>query len=78
MWPQPAHPRLPFQARSAGVRGQRQVPEELRPVMQQLQANRRAAMTEARAVLTAEQQTRLAQLGQQRRGGAERWGRGAC
>lgn len=55
--------------RAPGARGERQIPEELRPVVQQLQANNRAAMEEARAVLTAEQQTQLRELRQQRRGG---------
>jgi hypothetical protein len=46
----------------------RQVPEALRPVMEQARANRQAAMQEARAVLTPEQQTRMQELAQQRRG----------
>jgi ribosomal protein L29 len=61
------------------ARGQLQVPEELRPVFQQLRDNNRSALAEARAVLTAEQQTRLLDLAQQRHGGAgeRRWqGRG--
>jgi Spy/CpxP family protein refolding chaperone len=55
--------------RAAGARGARGagVPEELRPVMEQMRANAQAAMQEARAVLTAEQQTRLQQLREQRR-----------
>ncbi len=56
----------------AGVRGGRQVPEELRPVMEQLRANSLAARQEAQAVLTPEQQTRLRELAQQRRGAGER------
>ncbi len=51
----------------AGPRAQRQIPEELRPVIQQLRENTRSALQEARSVLTAEQQTRLRQLVQQRR-----------
>jgi Spy/CpxP family protein refolding chaperone len=51
-----------------GARGQRQIPEELRPVVQQLRANTRAAIEEARAVLTTEQQAQLRELMQQRRG----------
>ncbi|MBA2670388.1 MAG: hypothetical protein H0U67_08470 [Gemmatimonadetes bacterium] len=51
-----------------GSRGARQVPEELRPVMEQLRANQQAAMQEAQAVLTPEQQTRFRELAQQRRG----------
>jgi hypothetical protein len=72
------------QRRAAGergpvARGQLQVPEELRPVFQQLRDNNRSAVAEARAVLTAEQQARLLELAQQRHGGAgeRRWqGRG--
>jgi Spy/CpxP family protein refolding chaperone len=44
------------------------VPEELRPVMEQIRANTRAAMEQSRAVLTAEQQARLAELRAQRAG----------
>ena len=58
------------QGAEAGRRTERQMPEELRPVMQQMQANTRSALQEARAVLTAEQQTRLSELVQQRRGPA--------
>jgi Spy/CpxP family protein refolding chaperone len=57
------------------ARGTR-VPEELRPVMQQLQANTRAAMEQARAVLTPEQQARVAELRAERRGAGERGQRG--
>lgn len=64
-----ARPRGEGQARGEGMRGQRQIPEALRPVMQQLSANHRAAMQEARAVLTDDQQVRLRELVQQRRGG---------
>jgi Spy/CpxP family protein refolding chaperone len=54
-------------ARASGEQRTRQaVPEHLRPVMEQLRQNNRAAMTEARAVLTADQQARLAQLRQER------------
>jgi hypothetical protein len=61
------------------VRGERGVPEELRPVVEQLRANSRAALEEARGVLTAEQQARVRELAQQRRGAAgdRSWQRGA-
>jgi Spy/CpxP family protein refolding chaperone len=65
--------------RAAGERGARgaRVPEELRPLMEQMRANSQAAMQEARAVLTAEQQARLQQLREQRRPAAgERGQRG--
>lgn len=55
--------------RPEGARAQRRIPEELRPVVEQMRSNRRTAMQEARAVLTAEQQSRLRELVQQRRGG---------
>jgi hypothetical protein len=42
--------------------------------MQQLRQNNRSAMEQVRAVLTDEQQTRLREIAQQRRGGAERRG----
>jgi Spy/CpxP family protein refolding chaperone len=48
--------------------GARNVPEALRPVMEQVRANQRAAMQEAYAVLTPEQQARMRELTQQRRG----------
>jgi Spy/CpxP family protein refolding chaperone len=51
-----------------GARAQRQIPAELRPVVEQMRQNNRAAQAEMRAVLTAEQQARLAELRQQRRG----------
>jgi hypothetical protein len=44
------------------------VPDELRPVLQQVQANQRAAREEVHAVLTAGQWARLHELMQQRRG----------
>jgi Spy/CpxP family protein refolding chaperone len=47
-------------------RMQREVPAEMQPVLQQVRENSRVAMEEARAVLTAEQQTRLSQLVAQR------------
>jgi Spy/CpxP family protein refolding chaperone len=47
-------------------RMQREVPAEMQPVLQQVRANSRVAMEEARAVLTAEQQARLSQLVAQR------------
>lgn len=42
--------------------------EEIRPVVEQLRENHRQAMTEARAVLTAEQQARLEELRGRRAG----------
>jgi hypothetical protein len=42
-----------------GERGARQVPEEIRPAMQQLRQNNRAAMEEVRAVLSDEQRAKL-------------------
>jgi Spy/CpxP family protein refolding chaperone len=51
-----------------GARGARQVPAELRPVMEQIRANQQAAMQEAQSVLTPEQRTRFRELAQQRRG----------
>jgi Spy/CpxP family protein refolding chaperone len=62
--------------RGEQARGARRLPEELRPVAQQLRQNNRAAMQEARAVLTDEQTTRLRELAQQRRAEA-RANRGA-
>jgi hypothetical protein len=58
------------QARPAqpGMRAEQRVPEELRPVMQQMRENTRAAAEEARAVLTSEQHERLRELAHQRRG----------
>jgi hypothetical protein len=53
-----------------GERAMRQVPEEVRPVLQQLRTNQQTAHQEIRAVLTPEQQTRLRELMQQRRGAA--------
>jgi hypothetical protein len=59
-----------------GARAGRQVPEELRPVLEQLRAHNQAAMQEVRSVLTAEQQTRLRALMGERRGPrAQRQGR---
>jgi hypothetical protein len=56
-------------AQAAGAaRGPRQLPEELRPTAQQIRANTRGAMQEARAVLTAEQQMRLREIVRERRG----------
>ncbi|CAN5774800.1 hypothetical protein BH23GEM6_BH23GEM6_21080 [soil metagenome] len=58
----------------AGIRGQRgeprvrEVPAELRAAAEQIRANRQAAMHEVRLVLTQEQQGRLQELAQQRRG----------
>jgi hypothetical protein len=52
----------------AGMRGERRVPQELRPVMQALRENRRAAAQEARAVLTPQQHDRLRELAAERRG----------
>jgi Spy/CpxP family protein refolding chaperone len=75
---QRAEMRAQMAQRRAGAgqaRGAR-VPEELRPVMQQLQANTRAAMEQARAVLTPEQQARVAELRAERRGAGERGQRG--
>ncbi len=56
------------QGGEAGRRAERQIPAELQPVAEQIRENRRTAVQEARAVLTAEQQTRLRELVQQRRG----------
>ena len=52
--------------------------EQVRPVMQQMRANTRGAMEQARAVLTEEQRARLQQQMQERRGqrGGERGMRG--
>jgi Spy/CpxP family protein refolding chaperone len=50
----------------------RQIPEELRPVVEQLRQNNRAAAEQVRSVLTPEQRTRLQELMQQRRGAVER------
>jgi predicted transcriptional regulator len=55
---------------SASARGQRRLPEELRPAVEQIRTNTRTAMEEARAVLTAEQQIRLREIVQQRRASA--------
>jgi Spy/CpxP family protein refolding chaperone len=52
----------------AGMRGERGVPQELRPVMQELRENHRAAAQEARAVLTPQQHDRLRELAAERRG----------
>lgn len=54
-------------AGQAGPRERREMPAHLRPVMQQLRENSRAAAEEMRAVLTPEQQTRLRSLMQERR-----------
>lgn len=54
--------------RGRPMQGQRQLPEELRPLMQQIQQNNRAALEQVRAVLTVEQQARARQLVEQRRG----------
>lgn len=62
------------QQRGPGARGERQIPEELRPVMQQLRENNRTAMQQVQEVLTAEQRARLRELMQQHRRGE---GRGA-
>ncbi|MDB4952329.1 MAG: hypothetical protein JWM27_4978 [Gemmatimonadetes bacterium] len=54
--------------------------EQARPLMQQLRENRRAAMQQARAVLTADQQTRLrdqARAGRRHRGERARRSSGA-
>jgi hypothetical protein len=64
------------------ARGEMRVPEAVRPVLQQLQANNRAALQEAQAVLTPEQRERAGELMRQRvrerRGGdAAGWQRGA-
>jgi Spy/CpxP family protein refolding chaperone len=55
-----------------GPRGAGQLPEELRPVMEQIRSNWAAARQEAEQVLTTEQRTRLRELAPQRRGGGER------
>ena len=55
----------------AGTARQDRMPEELRPVMEQLQANTRKAVEQVHSVLTPEQQEKLRELRpEQRRGGA--------
>lgn len=57
----------PGAARGQAPRAQREIPAELRPVVQQLQQNTRTALAEAREVLTPEQRTRVRELLQERR-----------
>lgn len=52
---------------SMRVRQRREVPEALRPTVEQIRQNARAAHQEAMAVLTPEQQSRLGELRQERR-----------
>jgi len=55
-----------------GARAGRQVPEEMRPVMNQIRDNNRAAHQEVRSVLSDQQQVRLRELAQQQRAGGQR------
>lgn len=57
------------QAPEGTARGGRQITAELRPVLQQVRANQQAARQEVMSVLTSEQQARLRELAQARRGG---------
>lgn len=50
-----------------GAGAEQRVPENLRPVVRQIQQNHRAAMQEARAVLTSEQQEQMRELMQEHR-----------
>lgn len=57
----------------------RALPEELRPVVEQLRTNRQQASQEIRDVLTADQEARLRELAQERRAAAgERMRRGSA